>query len=285
MNFTPWRSGAVPRFADRFGPRSFVMDEVVNSQKPEARRQRLAEVVLSRGSATAQELASEFEVSLMTIHRDLDELERRGIVRKFRGGVTAQPSGVFESNVAFRMKTMIPEKQNIARHAMRYVEPGMSVILDDSTTALQMVPLIGEAAPVHVATNFHPAIDRLREQQGVRLISFGGDYDPHHDSFLGVICLQSIESIRADAVFLSTSALAGAFAYHQEERVVSFKRAMFEAAGKRYLLIDHSKIGRVALHKLLPLNAFDLVIVDSGTPTAALDALAREDLRFEVGPP
>lgn len=261
------------------------MDEVSGNQKPEARRQRLAEVVLSRGSATAQELAGEFEVSLMTIHRDLDELERRGIVRKFRGGVSAQPSGVFESNVAYRMKTMIPEKQSIARHAMRYVEPGMSVILDDSTTALQMVPLIADAAPVHVATNFHPAVAGLREQPGVKLIAFGGDYDPHHDSFLGVLCLQSIESIRADATFISTSAVAGAFAYHQEERVVAFKRAMFNVSAKRYLLLDHSKIGRVALHKLLPLNAFDLVIVDSATPRAALDALAREDLRFEVAPP
>jgi DeoR/GlpR family transcriptional regulator of sugar metabolism len=261
------------------------MDEVANNQKPEARRQRVAEAVLSRGSATAQELATEFEVSLMTIHRDLDELERRGIVRKFRGGVSAQPSVVFESNVAYRMKTMIPEKQSIARHAMRYVEPGMSVILDDSTTALQMVPLFGEGGPVHVATNFLPAIAGLRDQPDVKLISFGGDYDPHHDSFLGVMCLQSIESIRADATFLSTSAVEGAFAYHQEERVVAFKRAMFNVAARRYLLLDHSKIGRVALHKLLPLHDFDLVIVDAGTPKAALDALTREGLRFEVAPP
>jgi DeoR/GlpR family transcriptional regulator of sugar metabolism len=261
------------------------MGESTGTQKPEARRQRLAEVILSRGAATAQELAAEFDVSLMTIHRDLDELEHRGIVRKFRGGVSAQPSGVFESNVAYRVKSMLAAKQSIARHAMRYVEPGMSLFIDDSTTSLQMVPLIGEAAPVHVATNFHPALTALREQQGVRLISLGGDYDPHHDSYLGVICLQNIESIRADAAFLSTSAVAGAYAYHQEERVVSFKRAMFNAAGKRYLLVDHGKIGRVALHKLLPLSSFDLVIVDPDTPQSAIDALAREDVRVEVAQP
>ena len=73
-------------------------------QGPAARRTALAERVLAEGSASAAQLAEHFGVSLMTIHRDLDELELQGVVRKFRGGVTAQPSGVFESNVQYRLK-------------------------------------------------------------------------------------------------------------------------------------------------------------------------------------
>src|SRR6266567_5988604 len=55
---------------------------------PAWRQDVIAEDVLTHGSANAAELAERFQVSLMTIHRDLDELERRGIVRKVRGGVT-----------------------------------------------------------------------------------------------------------------------------------------------------------------------------------------------------
>ncbi|GCB49379.1 deoR family glycerol-3-phosphate regulon repressor [Streptomyces sp. NL15-2K] len=44
----------------------------------------------------------------------LDELERQGVVRKFRGGVTAQPSAVFESNVQYRLRTMRAEKAAVA---------------------------------------------------------------------------------------------------------------------------------------------------------------------------
>lgn len=253
-------------------------------RRAEQRQEQISQVVLSSGSATAQELAATFGVSLNTVHRDLDELERQGIVRKFHGGVTAQPSGVFESNVAYRLKRMLPEKRAVARHAARFVEPGMSIMLDDSTTALQMTPLLSTVTPLQVVTNYLETMRRVAEIRGLSLMGLGGDYDPLHDSFLGVMCVQAIESIRVDAVFLSTSAVAGSDAFHQEQRIVATKRAMIDSAGKRYLLLDHSKLGRPALHRLVPLSAFDLVIVDSGASPAALAELEQQRVAYEVAP-
>ncbi|WP_020575274.1 DeoR/GlpR family DNA-binding transcription regulator [Actinopolymorpha alba] len=252
------------------------------SMKPEQRQERLAEFVLGKGTATAQELAPMFGVSLMTIHRDLDELAARGVVRKFRGGVTAQPSGVFESNVAYRRKAMLTEKRAIVRVAARHVEPGMSLILDDATTTYHLIAHLERLRPLHVATNFLPAMRELATLRDVGLTGLGGTYDPLHDSFLGVMCVEAVELLRVDAAFVSTSALAGGFAYHQEERIVGVKRAMLEAADRRYLLLDHSKLGRRALHRLVPVSAFDLVIVDAGADEAALAELDRDNVRYEV---
>jgi DeoR/GlpR family transcriptional regulator of sugar metabolism len=250
---------------------------------PEERQRRVAEIVLGKGTATAQELASRFGVSLMTVHRDLDELARQGVVRKSRGGVTAQPSGVFESNVAYRRKAMLSQKKAIARHAATYIEPGMSLILDDATTTFQLIPHLEAAQPLHVATNFLSAMRELAHVRGIRLVGLGGDYDPLHDSYLGVMCVEAVQSLRVDAAFVSTSALSGGFAYHQEERIVSVKRAMLEVAERRYLLLDHSKLGRRALHRLLPLSAFDLVIVDAGVDERTLAEL--ENTTYEVAEP
>ena len=77
----------------------------------------MREYVLANGSASPAELAERFAVSVMTVHRDLAELEQEGLLRKFRGGVTAQPSAVFESNVAYRLKAMQAQKKAIAVHA------------------------------------------------------------------------------------------------------------------------------------------------------------------------
>jgi DeoR/GlpR family transcriptional regulator of sugar metabolism len=249
------------------------------------RQDAIAEIVLTVGSATAQDLAQQFGVSVMTVHRDLDELEHRGVLRKSRGMATAQPSGVFESSVAYRLKANVPLKKEVARQAMTHVEPGMSVLFDDSTTVLQMIPYLSERAPLRVATNFLEATRQLAATRGVRLMTLGGDYDARHDAFLGVMCLQAIESIRVDATFISTSALAGAYAYHQEERVVTFKRAMLEAATQRFLLMDHTKVGKVALHRLVPLSEFDAVIIDSGAPSCLLEALRQNAVKVEVAPP
>lgn len=255
-------------------------------QGPAVRRSALAELVLAEGSATAADLAGRFGVSLMTIHRDLDELERQGIVRKFRGGVTAQPSGVFESNVQYRLKTMLAEKAALADRAMRQLEPGMAIMLDDSTTALELARRLrlGEITPLTVVTNFLEAITLLADQRGIHLMALGGDYDPLHSSFLGVSCVEAVQSLRVDVCFVSTSAVHGGYAYHQEQHIVSVKRAMLDSAARNVLLIDHTKLARTALHRVAPLSRFDLLLVDDGAPAAALRDLDEHKVRYEVCP-
>ena len=82
------------------------------SLAPSERRERIAEIVLTNESVSARDLASRFDVSVMTVHRDLDELERQGVLRKIRGGATPQPSSLFESNVRYRLATAKAERKH-----------------------------------------------------------------------------------------------------------------------------------------------------------------------------
>lgn len=251
---------------------------------PTQRRQEIAEHVLAAGSAAAADLATLYGVSLMTIYRDIDELERDGVLRRSRGGVTARPSGVFESNVAYRKKSMRSEKRALAAKAATMVEPGMSVMLDDSTTALELARLLPRIEPLTVVTNFLETINLLTGERGIRLIALGGDYDGLHDSFLGVACVDAVEALRVDLCFVSTSSVLGGFAFHQEQHIVTVKRAMLKAADRTVLMIDHAKLGRTALHRLAPLTAFDLVLVDDRTPPDALRAFDDSGVRYETAP-
>lgn len=249
---------------------------------PDGRRAAIADLVVRHGSASAQELAETFAVSVMTVHRDLDELQRQGVLRKARGLATARPSGTFESNVAFRLKSRLPAKRAIAQHACRHVEPGMSVLLDDSTTVLQTLPHLAALAPLTVATHYLAALGELARMREIQLVALGGRYDPQHDAFLGTTCIETIQSMRFDVALLSTSAVNGGFAFHQEDRVVAVKRAMLDSAGRRHLLVDHSKLTRSALHRLAPLHRFDSVIVDADVPARELAALREHDVHVEV---
>lgn len=259
----------------------------LRESKAEARQREITEHVIAQGSSSAQELATKFRVSLMTIHRDLDQLQRRGVVRRFHGGVTALPSGVFEAQMPFRKKSRIAEKQAIAQAALAYVEPGMSLLLDDSTTVLHMMPGLAERAPLHVATTFLEGLRQLSmiaAEADVTVIGLGGVYDLPHDSFVGLQCLEQVAALHADALFMSTSAVSGTDAFHQEERIVALKRAMVDAAVRKYLLVDHSKFGRVALHKIVPLTVFDLVITDSAADRDVLARWSAAGIHYEVAP-
>jgi DeoR/GlpR family transcriptional regulator of sugar metabolism len=247
-----------------------------------ARRREMAAYLMGSGSVSVTELAERFSVSLMTVHRDLDELESQGLVRKFRGGVTAQPSSVFESNVAYRLAANTREKEALARHAVGLVEPGMSIMLDDSTTAFALARLLPEISPITVVTNYLETIKLLSGEPGIRLIALGGEYHPTHDSFLGVACVDAVESVRTDLLVVSTSAISDTFAFHQEQEIVVVKRAMLRSARRRVLLVDHTKLTRDALHRVAPLTDFEVVVVDDGAPPEALERLRERRVPLEV---
>ncbi|MER8067538.1 DeoR/GlpR family DNA-binding transcription regulator [Streptomyces sp. NPDC094034] len=258
------------------------MSQDKSQRGPIERRREISDHVLTEGSVSASDLAERFGVSVMTIYRDIDELESEGVLRKFRGGVTAQPSGVFESNVAYRKKSMRPEKEALAAKAATLIDPGMSVMIDDSTTVLELARLLPRIEPLTVVTNFREALNLLAGERGIHLMALGGDYDPLHDSFLGVPCVEAVEALRVDMCFVSTSSVYDDFAFHQEQRIVAVKRAMLKAAGHKVLMIDHSKLGRTALHRLTPLSTFDLILIDDRTPPEMRRSLDESGVHYEV---
>ncbi|HEX8509888.1 MAG TPA: DeoR/GlpR family DNA-binding transcription regulator [Propionibacteriaceae bacterium] len=254
-------------------------------RKTETRKRLISEAVLASGSATAHDLADRFQVSIVTIHRDLDELERRGVVRKFHGGVTAQPSGVFESQMSYRLASMAIQKGAIAAAALQYVHPGMSILLDDSTTVLRMIDGLAERAPLHVATTFVTGLRQLSElthDHNVTVIGIGGRYDVAHDSFVGVQTNQQVRGLHVDAVFMSTAAVSLTDMFHQEEQIVALKREMLNSASRRYLLVDHTKLNRMALLQIAPLSDFDLIITDAEADPEVLAAWSSAGLAVEI---
>ncbi|QDY80480.1 DeoR/GlpR family DNA-binding transcription regulator [Streptomyces qinzhouensis] len=255
----------------------------MTKRSAEERRRFIADRVTEHGTATNTDLAALAGVSLMTVHRDLDDLERRGVLRRFRGGASARPSTVFESALDYRLGVNTAEKAAVARAAAARVEPGMSVMLDDSTTVLAMARLLADLAPLTVVTNARRVVDVFTEREGVRLIALGGEYSRTHESFLGIPCVEAIAALSVDLVAVSTSAVDARMAYHQEQDVVLVKRAMLDAAARKVMLVDHTKTARTALHRVGPVAGLDELIVDDGIDAQQLAGL-REHTEVTVAP-
>lgn len=257
-------------------------DKDVQSLGPRDRRRMLLEFLLPVGSAHINELASHFGVSRMTVHRDLLALEEQGAVRRVHGGVTVRPPSLVESSFLYRSHLSDPEKDAIARAALELIESGQAIILDDSTTAGRLAPLLVGIRPLIVITNSLTVIDQLKDAQGIEVICLGGHYNSRFNAFYGYICEQSVASLRANMLFMSSSTVFGDAVYHQQEEVVKTKRAMMAAVERRILMVDSSKFRITALIKLANLNEFDLVITDNYVTADDADMLRQSGAEVRI---
>ena len=157
-------------------------------------------------------------ISFMTIHRDLDDLEARGLIRKSRGWVTAMSSSVAEASDVFRQGQQEDEKAALAAAALELA--GQSVFLDDSTTTALLAPLVTQRASLTIITNYLTLMNELGQSREVTLIGLGGTYMTWSSSFLGSVPTASIRAIAADLFIMSTSAVIDDVCYHHSQQTV-----------------------------------------------------------------
>lgn len=231
-----------------------------------------------------EELARTFDVSLMTVHRDLDQLEADGWLTKIRGGATANPSALVDAGVRERGAAMPGEKLAITAQAAELLVPGQSLFLDDSTTALGLVPWITSRPPMTVATNFLPAVNAFGDAADVEVHLLGGEYHPRQEACFGLQTTEAIDRLHADLFFMSTTAISDGRCLHRSEATVMVRKACMRNATRSVLLVDHAKFGRPAPHVLCDVSAFDTVIVDDGIDPEDLTELRDRVADVQVAP-
>ena len=246
------------------------------------RHDSIIELVINEGSVRIEDLAERFEVSVVTIHRDLDMLDARGIVRKSRGLVTAVATSLFEANPEYRKRQNVQHKKELAAEAFKLVEPGQAILMDDSTTGVHLAELLPQRQPLSVITNFQQIIDTLAPHPGIALISLGGQHYQWSNAFMGSITVNSLNSLRADTLFMSTPSIVDDVCFHQHPDASLLKRAMFNAAARRYLLVDESKFNQRALHANIALKDFDAVILNHDVEAEHVDRLREKGIKVIV---
>jgi DeoR/GlpR family transcriptional regulator of sugar metabolism len=266
-------------------PGSMARDQLASGsrQSRQFERQRaVTELVMSEGSVRIEDVAERFDVSLMTVHRDLDELESRGILRKTRGVATATSTSVIESSDVYRSNRQVAEKEALAAAAMDFIEPSQAIFLDDSTTVMAIARHLAGKVPITVITNALAPMNELRATNGITLLGLGGLYYNWCSAFMGPTTRHEIAQFQADIFIMSTAAITNDVVFHQHLETLDIKRAMFDASNKRVLVADHTKFERQALHAMVPLRAFDAVIVDDGTSRMDIERMRNKGINVVV---
>ena len=142
--------------------------------------------------------------------------------------------------------------------------------------------MLPQRAPLTVVTHIHPVIRALAEHPGIEIIGLGGRFVPSYDSFLGQATAEAAAALQTDVLFLSTTAVTDGVCYIQSQDTAVTRRALIAGAARTVALVDHTKFGTRALHRLVDLAELDRVVVSPETPPQVVRDLARRSVAVEV---
>ena len=238
------------------------------------RQQTILEQTQSKGSVRTSDLAQLFDVSEETIRRDLDILTESGHLARTHGGATTSELQRVEIDHTQREFQNLDEKKNIARKAATFIKSGETILLDASSTALQLVNVLPEINDVHVVTYSQEVAELLVRRSGVELTLLGGTFDQPSRSYCGMLTEIALSYLRIDRFFFSCKGVdhkSGLSEANNEQ--ARLKKAILDHSEASYLLADHSKIGLRSNYFFAPLEKIPTLITDSGISSSALSLL------------
>lgn len=248
----------------------------MSDNRPESiggRGRAIVDIVTANGPVRVEELARQLDVSVVTMYRDISKLENLDLVTRSKGEISPARSSQSEMPTPMRSKLNSEEKAEIAAAASGLIAHGQSLIVDDSSTVLPLLDAIADMAPLTVLTNALTVVQKVGTNPGTTVFMMGGRYRRWTDSFHGPSTVDAIKKVRADVCVMSDAAICGTSVCNPYEFVAETKRAMLAVSARKILLADHTKFTRRALHEVVPLSAFDTVVVDSKTPAETVAGL------------
>nr|WP_231398406.1 DeoR/GlpR family DNA-binding transcription regulator [Conexibacter woesei] len=243
---------------------------------PAQRRQRILQAVRA-GTAHVSDLARVFEVSEMTVRRDLHALERDGKLERVHGGaVGSVPERPF-GEIALEGQEL---KQGIGRAAAALVQDGQTVMLDIGTTTLEVARHLRGRRVTLITTNL-AALDELRDDEHVEIVLPGGLVRRNYRSTVGVLAEEALRQLNADVAFLGTSAVDQDLSVWDTTMIeVPVKRAIIRAASRVVLVADSEKFAMSGVVRICGPEDLDHIVSDAGLPAG--DRAAIEDAGIEV---
>jgi DeoR/GlpR family transcriptional regulator of sugar metabolism len=265
-------------------------DRVVGTRSSEAsveaRREQILEQVLEEGQIGIGELARRYGVSEMTVHRDLDALSGAGFLTKERGRAVAPPALRVQTSAVFRLRAGAHLKEAVARAALALVGEPRTVLVDDSTSVLPLLRMLGDAGggPLTVVSNYLEVMRRSAAYPTIDAHLLGGDYAPDLDATFGPVTVEAIARSRVDVTVFSVPAVRQGRCYHSLERSAALKQAALAAADRSILLLDHTKTPRTGPHLICDIGRFDAVVVDDEADPAEIRAMRAAGTHVELVP-
>ena len=246
------------------------------------RHDRLRDLLRERGAVRLPELCEILQVSAATVRRDLEELERRGELRRVHGGAVRPHSTLEEPVFEDKAQLEAAEKHRIAQAALEYIRGGDTIYLDGGSTVLALAGLLHHRSDITVVTNSMRAAQELASA-GPRLLLIGGELRRLSQTLVGATTRFAFDHIHVDKAFMGTLGLCLERGLTTTDPGEAFTKELAMAhAGRVYLLVDSSKAGKVGLSRAGALQDVDVLISDKGMNARFAQGLRKQGIEVAL---
>ena len=241
------------------------------------REEKILAELFEKGTVTAQELSAKLFVSLPTIRRDLIRMAQKGKIVRTHGGARLLTQAA-DQKIPFylRQQEQNNAKTLMAQKAVTLIKDGDTIMLDGSTSAHSIIPLLHDFNNLIVITSSAKSAFLLGEM-GIQNICTGGRMISRSLSYIGEDAERTVKNYNADIVFFSCRGLSADG--HLTDNSVEenrLRRYMLQQSAKRVLLCDSSKIGKTYLNNLCHLSCVDVLICETAAPKELTGMLRKE---------
>lgn len=225
------------------------------------RQMEILDYLSTVSSSTLEDLSDHFNVSLITIRRDVNELFEQGLIVKYYGGIRLAKKNVSSYNK--RISTQTEAKNKIAKLAASLIENNDCFLVDAGSTCALLADYIPEDYNLNIVTNNMEFIDRCKNNENWRITIIGRVFNSKSYSFIEENNWDYFSSLNFNKAFLGTTGFtikSGATNPHSNEATI--KSHMVALSEERILLADSTKFNQISLYTYAKASDFTKVITD-----------------------
>ena len=236
------------------------------------RRSRILEYVIENERVDVNELAGMFAVSQVTVRKDLDHWEKKGLIRRQHGYAVA----IAPDNLLSRLAFHYDLKRRIAAAAADLVPNGGTVMIESGSCCALLADEIAKAKRgVTIITTSAFIADYVRTAPGVSVVLLGGDYQSESQVTVGPLVEQCLLNFHVEQLFIGIDGytIDSGFTGRNHLRAAVVK-AMAKQAENVIVLTESLKFPRRGAVPLLPVGAVSRVVTDTNLPRPLLEHLS-----------
>lgn len=240
------------------------------------RRNKILEMMEAQPEVKVEDLAKIFDVSPVTVRRDLQYLEDHKKLTRFYGGATVKEKKEQEMDEVKYYRNLI------ARYAASLVEDGDTIFINTSSTALGMLPYLYRRN-ITVITNNGRAIS-YEHNDGTSVILTGGELRYPKEAMVGDFAIRNLQTVYAKKSFVGCSGFTAECGMTTEiANEVNINELMINNALKEnYILADHTKIGKNSSFISCTIDRIGNLITDELAPAEQLDLIREKGVKVHI---